>query len=227
MNAGDWSDRARLMVEMLSLPEGPVAAAMRSVPRHRFVPRGLERQAYADTPLPIGPDSTISAPHMVALQLEWSELGPGQRVLELGCGSGYLLALAAQIVGPSGRVIGVEIEPEMAHRAREVLDGLGLATRVRVERGDAVFGDPAGGVFDRIIVSFALPLPFPQAWRRQLQEGGLIVAPVNRGLGTYLEAARKRESGWEVRRGPPCLFVERKHSAVTPTLSSSETGPEP
>lgn len=202
-----WTDAAREMVEALAPLDARVAAAMASVPRHRFVPPELADEAYDDTPLPLGVgDATISAPHMVALQLEWAELAAGQRVLEVGAGSGYLAVLAATLVRPGGRVLGLEVERRLAERAGAVVRELGFADRVEVRCADGRAGAPDRAPFDRILVSCATPEIFP-AWRRELAPDGVLVAPVGNRWGQVLRRLRRSPAGDRVEDGPPCLFV--------------------
>lgn len=202
-----WPERAAAMVASLGrLPPG-VAAAMRRVPRHRFVPMELAEEAYDDTPLPLGPpDSTISAPHMVALMLEWAELTPGLKVLELGSGSGYLTALVAELVRPGGRVVGVELDPGLARRSQAVLDTLDYGGVVEVHAADARDGWPAHAPYDRILVSFSTPEIFPE-WVRQLAVPGRLLAPVGPASGQVLRRLRREADGDHLEDGPRCIFV--------------------
>jgi protein-L-isoaspartate(D-aspartate) O-methyltransferase len=195
------------MVAHIGPVEPAVAAAMRRVPRHRFVSPHLGNEAYADTPLPLGRTrSTISAPHMVALMLEWAELAPGLRVLELGSGSGYLAALAAELVGPGGHVVAVELVESLIEESRKVLSELGYGESVEVQPGDAREGWPSGAPYDRILVSFATPEIFPE-WKRQLATPGILVAPVGPPSGQVLRRVRHRAEGDRLEEGPQCIFV--------------------
>jgi protein-L-isoaspartate(D-aspartate) O-methyltransferase len=206
-----WHEMALRMVEYLNLPEGPVAWAMTEVPRHRFLPRNLWNSAYYDTPLPVGPEATISAPHMVALQLEAIGIKDGHHILDIGSGSGYLAALAAVIGGPSCKVVGIEIETELAQRSRIAIEEIALEDRILIHGGDGAEGYPPDAPYDRIMVSYAVQYPFPEKWREQLKDDGVMVAPIDRGRGTYLEKLEKTlPKGWKVDRGPPCLFVASK-----------------
>ncbi len=133
----NWNEKAWRMVAALRLKDPRVASALRRIPRHRFLSRGLWPTAYVDTPLPVGPEATISAPHMVAIQLELGDLQEGMKVLELGSGSGYVLALASLLVGPRGLVVGVEYEPSLVERSLKTLRGLGI-------RASELKKDPSG-----------------------------------------------------------------------------------
>lgn len=215
--SGGWEAEADRMVGELGPLPRPIAAAMRAVPRHPFVPAGDRASAYADEPLSLGPaHATISAPHMVALQLEAADLSEGDRVLEIGCGSGYLVALARSIVGPSGRVLGVEIDGDLAARSRVALGDLGVVADVRVADGCARLPDP--GPFEAILVSFATPRLFP-AWTAVLVDGGRLVAPVGGSSEQVLTTFRRRGDSGLTTLGPRCRFV--------PCGFVSKLGPDP
>ncbi|MCI4368943.1 MAG: protein-L-isoaspartate O-methyltransferase [Thermoplasmata archaeon] len=211
-----WRLSAAEMVRRLGRLPPEVARAMRSVPRHRFVPAALQGEAYRDEPLPIseGP-STISAPHMVAIQLEWLELAPGFKVLEVGAGLGYLAALVAETCGPSGRVFAMEIDPELAREAERRLHEAGYGARVQVRAGDGSIGWPEQPPFDRIVISCATPSILP-AWKAQLAEGGLVVAPVGDSWDQLLVSERKRGGKFTRREGPRCRFVGIRGSVQIP-----------
>ena len=154
-----------------------VLEAMRQVPRHLFVPWSLQRQAYADHPLPIGHGQTISQPYIVALMTEALEMKPGAKVLEIGTGSGYQ---AAVLFEQTPSVFTMEIIGALGNKARERLQKLGYST-VKVKVGDGYFGWPEEAPFDGIIVTCAaghIPPPLIE----QLREGGRMVIPVG---GTY------------------------------------------
>lgn len=150
-----------------------VLAAMRAVPRHMFVPDDYLGQAYADRPLPIGYGQTISQPYIVALMSEELELEPGDRVLEIGTGSGYQAAVLAVIVD---QVYTIEIVPELAESAAARLATLGY-DNVVVTQGDGYFGWEEFAPFDAIIVT-AAPDHLPQPLMGQLKEGGYLVIPI-------------------------------------------------
>jgi len=150
-----------------------VLAAMREVPRHRFVPPERAAEAYDDTPLPIGYGQTISQPYIVAYMTQALELEPGHRVLEIGTGSGYQAAVLARI---AKEVYTIEIVPELAARAAGTLRELGYG-HVHVREGDGYAGWPEHAPFDRIIVT-AAPDHVPQPLVDQLAVGGRLVIPV-------------------------------------------------
>jgi protein-L-isoaspartate(D-aspartate) O-methyltransferase len=151
---------------------GDVLAAMRAVPRHEFVLDEYLDQAYADHPLPIGYGQTISQPYIVALMTEKSGIKRGDRVLDVGSGSGYQAAVAAEL---GAEVYSIEIIPELAQSADERLRRLGYAGVVT--QGDGYYGWEAHAPFDAIIVA-AAPDHVPQPLVRQLKDGGRLVIPV-------------------------------------------------
>ena len=153
-----------------------VLDAMRSVPRHLFVPEQVRAQAYHNVPLPIGHDQTISQPYIVALMTHLLGVGPGHHVLEIGTGSGYQAAILS---GLAGRVHSVEIVEPLAERAAATLSGLGYAN-VIVRAGDGYEGWPEAAPFDRIIVT-AAARGVPRPLIDQLKPGGRMVIPVAGG----------------------------------------------
>jgi protein-L-isoaspartate(D-aspartate) O-methyltransferase len=150
-----------------------VLIAMGTVPRHRFVPGALASRAYGDYPLPIGEDQTISQPYIVALMTQWAEVQPGDKVLEVGTGSGYQAAVLAEL---TDQVWSIEIRPELARQAMTRLQELGYG-RVRVKSGDGYRGWPEAAPFDAILVTAAASR-VPPALTAQLKEGGRLVIPL-------------------------------------------------
>ena len=150
-----------------------VLSALRTVPRHEFVPDTEKPHAYRDTPLPIGHGQTISQPYIVALMTELVRPGKSDRVLEVGTGSGYQAAILAQIVQ---HVYTVEIEPELAQRAAGVLHKLGY-DNVTVRSGDGYIGWAEHAPYDIVVVT-AAPDHIPQPLIDQLKPGGRMIVPV-------------------------------------------------
>jgi len=150
-----------------------VLDAMLTVPRHEFVPEEFLEQAYADHPLPIGYGQTISQPYIVALMTELLEIEPGDKVLEIGTGSGYQAAILAQL---TDQVYSVEIIEELATQAETRLQRLGY-TQVHVLNADGYYGWEEYAPFDAIIVTCA-PDHVPQPLVKQLKDGGRMVIPV-------------------------------------------------
>ena len=152
-----------------------VIKAMREVPRHLFVPRKNRAFSYADHPLPIGKGQTISQPYIVAFMTEALKLRPGERVLEIGTGSGYQAAILAELIN---EVYSIEIIEPLGKSARETLEKLGYKN-VHIKIGDGHKGWPQKAPFDAIIVTCA-PEQIPRPLVEQLREGGRIIIPVGR-----------------------------------------------
>jgi protein-L-isoaspartate(D-aspartate) O-methyltransferase len=177
----DWRPAARRMVseqiERRGVRDPVTLRAMANVPRHCFVPEHQRHQAYADGALPIGAGQTISQPFIVAEMTAVLELRAGDRVLEIGTGSGYQTAVLAEAVGAQGEVFTIERHAELSDRARRLLDDLGYRT-VRYRVGDGTLGWPEAAPFDRIIVTAAGPF-LPRDLRDQLDRaGGVMVIPM-------------------------------------------------
>jgi len=160
-------------IEARGISDPAVLTAMRTVPRHAFVPDDLIDDAYADSPLPIGYGQTISQPYIVALMTETLKIKPGQKVLEIGTGSGYQAAVLAEM---DVDVYTIEIIPELASQAQDMLIRLGYAN-IHFLTGDGYFGWEEFAPFDRIIVT-AAPDHLPQPLANQLAEGGRLVIPI-------------------------------------------------
>ena len=178
-----------------------VIKAMLKVPRHKFVPPSEVPYAYADEPRPIGEGQTISQPYIVAFMTEQLKVKPGDRVLEIGTGSGYQAAVLAQIVDS---VFTIEIIPELAKAARKVLEELGY-DNVVVKQGDGYHGWQEKAPFDAIIVT-AAPPKIPPPLLDQLAIGGRMVLPV----GEYVQelvVVTKTESGLDMENVLPVRFV--------------------
>ncbi len=174
------AERRRQMVETQirarGIRDARVLAAMEKIPRHRFVRPDDIDYAYADSPVAIGHDQTISQPYIVAFMSEALALAPDDRVLEIGTGSGYQAAVLGEL---AREVYTIEILPELAERASHVLEQLGYAN-VHVRAGDGYAGWPERAPFDAVIVT-AAPDHVPQPLVEQLAIGGRLVVPVGRG----------------------------------------------
>ncbi len=156
-----------------------VEEAFRAVDRALFVPEEERELAYEDTALPTRAGQTISQPTVVARCLEWLEVREGDRVLDIGSGSGYTTALLARLVGEEGSIIGIEIVPELVAFGQENLAKL-APRNARIERAGEELGMP-GEVFDRILVS-AAAREIPEVLKRQLKDGGRMVIPVGSAI---------------------------------------------
>lgn len=160
-------------IEGRGVKDARVLSVMREVPRHLFVPPAVQAEAYADHPLPIGHGQTISQPYIVGLMTELLEVRPGDRVLEIGTGSGYQAAVLARL---AREVFSIEIVEPLAASAKETLARLGFAN-VTVIAGDGYRGLPPQAPFDRIIVT-AAPDQVPKPLIEQLALGGRMVIPL-------------------------------------------------
>ncbi len=173
----DWENQRMTMVERTIAARGvadaDVLRAISAVPRHLFVPEEYRDLSYADRPLPIGYGQTISQPYIVAWMTELLELQPGDRVLEIGTGSGYQAAVLAEL--GYVEVYSIEIVPELAERSAALLEELGYA--VTCTQGDGYYGWEEHAPYDAIIVT-AAPDHLPQPLVEQLAEGGKIVIPI-------------------------------------------------
>lgn len=177
MNTDSRSDERSRMVERQIRARGitnpRVLAAMREIPRHIFIPPPYDRSAYEDNPLPIGEGQTISQPYIVALMTDLLNPGPGDRVLELGTGSGYQTAILAAL---AKHVVTIERIPAVADLARSNLSRLGL-TNIEMVVRDGTTGYPEDSPYNAILITAATP-QIPKPLIDQLAEGGRLVAPV-------------------------------------------------
>ncbi len=173
-----YTEQRLRMVEETIVARGvsnpDVLRAMRSVPRHLFVPADYLDLAYDDRPLPIGYGQTISQPYIVAWMTELLQLKPGEKVLEIGTGSGYQAAVLAEL--GYVEVYSIEIIPELASQAAERLRRLGYG-QIHLTQGDGYFGWPEHAPYDAIIVT-AAPDHLPPPLVEQLKEGGRLVIPI-------------------------------------------------
>jgi protein-L-isoaspartate(D-aspartate) O-methyltransferase len=199
------AERETMIAEQLEgrgIRSASVLRAMRKVPRHEFVPPALRHEAYADRPLPIGYDQTISQPYIVALMTQLLELKGNEKVLEIGTGSGYQAAVLAEL---TKAVYSIEIVEPLGRRAQEVLKRLGYRN-VRVRIGDGYKGWPEHAPFDAVIVTCS-PEDVPPALVEQLREGGTIVIPVGRWPDQTLYRLKKRGRSLEREAITPVSFV--------------------
>ena len=203
--ARDWdTERQRMVTEQLQgrdIRDARVLDAMRKVPRHLFVPEPERASAHADSPLPIGYDQTISQPYIVGFMTQALDIAPGDRVLEIGTGSGYQAAVLAEL---AKEVYTIEIVAPLADRARETLSSLGYRN-VHVRTGNGYLGWPEHAPYDRIMVT-AAPDDVPPVLLEQLKVGGLMAIPV--GVVTQeLRILRRTPTGTETLRTLPVRFV--------------------
>jgi protein-L-isoaspartate(D-aspartate) O-methyltransferase len=178
-SASERMRRLRMVAEQIEkrgIADPTVLAAMRKVPRHRFVPEAIRAAAYEDRPLPIGDGQTISQPLVVAVMTSALRPKRGMKVLEIGTGSGYQAAVLAECFD---EVYTVEIVPMLGRRAEALLKQSGYRN-VKVRVGDGFDGWPENAPFDAVLLT-AAPERVPQPLLDQLRTGGRLVAPVGRG----------------------------------------------
>ena len=199
----------RTQIERRGIHDNAVLGAMRKVPRHRFLPEALRVEAYQDCPLPIGHEQTISQPYIVALMTELLRVGPGEKVLEIGAGSGYQAAILADV---GCEVFTIEIVQALAERAEATLRDLGY-TNVQVLHADGYEGFLEHAPFDGIIVT-AAPDHVPQTLVEQLKEGRRLVLPIGE-LNQDLYVVEKTPSGVDKRSIIPVRFVPMTGRACT------------
>jgi len=199
-----------LLVDSGYLRNPRVIKALLTVPRELFVPEEMKKYAYHDTPLPIGWGQTISAIHMVAIMTEELDPEPGNKVLEVGTGSGYQAAVLAEIVAKQdtggGHVYSIERISELASFARKNLEKAGYSEHVTVLVGDGTLGYKEAAPYDRVIVTAAAP-DIPPPLLEQLGDPGVLVAPVGDQYFQRLLIVEKRNGRIIKRWGIECVFV--------------------
>jgi protein-L-isoaspartate(D-aspartate) O-methyltransferase len=198
--------RAAMVADQLrarGITDERVLAAMGAVPRDAFVPESSRRTAYADEALPIDAGQTISQPFMVARMTQDLEVSAGDRVLEIGTGSGYQAAILAWL---GAHVTSLERQSTLVEPARERLAALDLPGDITVRQADGSLGDPAGAPWDGIIVTAGAPA-IPQELRDQLAEGGRLVIPVGTHDRQLLTVVTRHGDEWHERTDGYCIFV--------------------
>ncbi len=212
-----FEEKRRGLVESLTsrkiLTDPKVVRAMLIVPRHKFVPEEAVSSAYIDSPLSIGQGQTISAPHMNAMMCEYLELKEGEKVLEVGTGSGYHAALCAELVAPKnseskGHVYTIERLKQLAEGAKRSLKDTGYENIVTVIHGDGTLGYPEAAPYDKILVTAASPSKIPQPLKEQLKNGGVLCVPAgSKNFAQNLYIIKKRGEKFETKRVSGVRFV--------------------
>jgi protein-L-isoaspartate(D-aspartate) O-methyltransferase len=192
----------RTQIEARGVRDPEVLRAMRTVPRHRYMPQRTWPSAYVDSPVAIGEDQTISQPYIVAFMTELAQVGRGERVLEIGTGSGYQAAVLAEV---GAEVYSIEILEPLAKRARKALDDTGYG-QVHTRIGDGYQGWPEQAPFDAVVVT-AAPGHVPPPLKEQLAVGGRLVIPVGVRYHQELMVIERTERGFREESVLPVLFV--------------------
>jgi protein-L-isoaspartate(D-aspartate) O-methyltransferase len=215
--------RERMVEQVVSagrIPDGRIAAALREVPRHLFLPHLPPESAYADDAIVTKRDaegrpiSSSSQPAIMAIMLHQLGLEPGQRVLEIGAGTGYNAALMKHLTGPQGEVVSIDIDPELVEAARGHLATAGYPD-VTVVAADGAGGFPAGAPYDRIIATVGVSDLAP-AWLDQAAPGARIVVPLD-VRGSQLSVAFERDGDrWVSRSIAPCGFMRMRGPQAGP-----------
>lgn len=198
-------EREKMVKEQLvsrGISNRKILNAMRKIPRHLFVPSKWQALGYADRPLPIEMQQTISQPYMVALMTESLELSADDNILEIGTGSGYQTAVLAEICNS---VYTVELLPELAESANDLLTKLGYRN-IDAKVADGTLGWPEHHPFDAIIVTAGAP-HLPQPLLEQLAENGRLVIPVGDSLSQSLKKIVRRADGFWEEQLLKCQFV--------------------
>lgn len=202
---GSAGARQRMVEEQVArrgVTDPAVLAALARVPRHLFVPEASRAHAYADQPLPIGYGQTISQPYIVGLMSSLLAVKPGDKVLEIGTGSGYQTAVLAEL---GADVWSIEIVAPLGEQARRTLERLGYGN-VHLRIGDGYEGWPGQAPFDAILVT-AAPAQIPQPLLDQLKTGGRLVLPVGPIWQDLRVLTKRRDGSFEARNVMPVRFV--------------------
>lgn len=205
-----FDDKKKKLIDRLKssgyIHSDEVIEAFLNVPRENFVPDELKDYSYSDTPLRIAKEQTISAPHMVGMMLELLELKKGEKVLEVGAGSGYHAAMAAYMIGDDGHVYTIEYIKELAHIAEENIKSTGLDSRITVIHGDGSKGLEEHAPYDKIMVACGAP-GIPRPLIDQLKEGGIMILPVGGGYYQDLVRVIKDQGKITKEKHGGCAFV--------------------
>jgi len=202
----DYAVLRKRMVEEQLIPRGindqRVLSVFGKIERHKFMPKDLVSNAYADFPVPIGEGQTISQPYIVALMTECLSLTGQEKVLEIGTGSGYQTAILAEL---SKEVYSIERFENLAKNAEGILNELGYAN-IKIKVGDGTLGWPEAAPFDRIIITAAsarIPLPLSE----QLKDNGKLIMPLGESFSQVLTLFEKKENRLESTQICGCIFV--------------------
>jgi len=206
MPIGDLNSLVSHLIENGVLKTPAIIDAFRNIDRAKFVPEEMKPFAYIDEALSIPGGQTISQPYTVAFMLELLEPKPGEKILDIGAGSGWQTALLAHIVGEKGKVIAMEIVPELCKFGKANVAKFDFMEKgtVKWHCADASKGFPEEASFDKIIAAAALDGKIPQEWKDQLKLGGRIVVPIKESIWLF---TKKAENNFEEKEYPGFVFV--------------------
>lgn len=190
------------------IKDGKVLDAFSKIPRHLFVPKEMLNESYLNTALPIGHGQTISQPYTIAVMLEALELKQGDKVLEVGTGSGYNAALISYIISKKGKLFTTEIVPELAEESNKKFSSLGLKN-VKVVICDGSLGYDKEKLYDKIIVTAACR-EIPPRLLTQLKDNGILVAPVGRAYEQEMLRVKKVGKKLDIKNLGSFIFVPLK-----------------
>ena len=201
-----WQKLIDGIISMGYLKTPRIIEAFKTINRKDFILPEYESEAYGDYPLPIGREQTISQPLTVAFMLELLQPAPGEKILDVGHGSGWQTALVAQLIKTSGKVVAIERVPELCEFGAANIAKYNFIKKgtVRTICGDATPGIPDEAPFDKIIAAAAASKELPKAWREELKVGGIIVAPIN---GSIWRFTKKSDNEWQEEEFPGFAFV--------------------
>ena len=205
LNERRMAERNRMVTEQIEVRgvrDPRVLQVLRTLPRHRFIPGEDRPDAYDDRPVAIGCGQTISQPYMVAIMTEWLAVGPDDRILEIGTGSGYQTAVLARL---ADQVVTVERHPDLSASARKLLGSIGL-DNIEFAVGDGSMGWPGRAPYDGILVTAGAP-HVPPALLAQLADGGRLVAPVGGREEQRLVRIIRQGDQFSEEAGIGCRFV--------------------
>lgn len=210
-----------LQIRLRGVSDKKVLNAMNQVPRHRFVPEEIVSQAYADHPLPIGQGQTISQPYIVALMTEKLKLTGGERILEIGTGSGYQAAILAKV---AKEVYTIEIKEKLYKKTESLLRSLDFS-KIKTRHGDGYFGWPEAAPFDCIMITASID-HIPPPLLKQLKDGGRLILPLGNPFSyQHLTLVTKHDDQYTVKQITGVLFVPMTGHALDPNRTITEDIP--
>jgi protein-L-isoaspartate(D-aspartate) O-methyltransferase len=206
MPVGDLNSLVNHLIESGVLKTPAIIDAFKSIDRQKFVPEDMKCFAYVDEALLIGQGQTISQPYTVAFMLELLEPKAGDKILDIGSGSGWQAGLLAHLVGEKGKIYAIEIIPELCKFGKTNIKNFNFTEKGIVEWicGDASKGLAEKAPFDKIIAAAALGDKIPQEWKDQLKIGGRMVVPIKESIWLFI---KKGENDFETTEYPGFVFV--------------------